>query len=614
MKLSLTITIANMIACLCRMAGRTPVKHCLSILISAFCFLLSDFGRILVACIAFLPLAVNAGNVYYVDFFGGVDTQAGSVSAPWQHCPGDVYTNVYHALNPGDTVIFKGGVFYTNSITNWWSGTPGNPITYDGNSAGTFGTGAAILDGQNQPTPAAQTIIFCQGRQFITWTNLVIQNSGGVPDALNNTNAYSYPPNTLPVSTGHGAEIMDSSNIIIANCVFQRMSYWSNSLPNNPDVLQSGYGILAISDRDCLFISNAFTKINWIAVDITAAAWPAQTLVSSNITVSGCDFSHYLVWGISISPSGNNAVLSGITVSNCAIHDYPEMWAGNWTGGGGSSGAPHCDGIVGGISTAFTNGVCTNINIVANNFYWNATNGGGTAYVALFYGGGNWNIWNNVFRGGWNAEGCIYYQDASFPTNYLTPTVVNVFNNSSLTGMPLFWERWLGAGNGGYDPGLYTINVLNNAIYATNATQQSFNVLVQGTSNGPTRMDYNSYFNNTLWEYLDPGAIFQWVTNAGPFFTVPQLQALTNGYEAHGLYADPLFANISYAANFGSNSSLNNLHLQSGSAAIGAGTNLSSFFTTDKDGNARPASGNWTIGAYQTSGGTNFHGLFLKRP
>ena len=40
-------------------------------------------------------------------------------------------------------------------------------------------------------------------------------------------------------------------------------------------------------------------------------------------------------------------------------------------------------------------------------------------------------------------------------------------------------------------------------------------------------------------------------------------------------------------------------HLQAGSPLIGAGTNLSTVFTQDRDGNARPASGAWDIGAYQ---------------
>jgi hypothetical protein len=48
----------------------------------------------------------------------------------------------------------------------------------------------------------------------------------------------------------------------------------------------------------------------------------------------------------------------------------------------------------------------------------------------------------------------------------------------------------------------------------------------------------------------------------------------------------------------------NDYHLTSAATTlIGKATNLSSYFNTDKDGNARPATGNWDIGAYQY--GTN---------
>lgn len=55
--------------------------------------------------------------------------------------------------------------------------------------------------------------------------------------------------------------------------------------------------------------------------------------------------------------------------------------------------------------------------------------------------------------------------------------------------------------------------------------------------------------------------------------------------------AAPLFVN-STSAGF-------DPHLAAGSPAISAGLNLSSFFTTDKDGAARSASGPWDLGAYR---------------
>ena len=93
-----------------------------------------------------------SGTTYYVDFAGGTDTNAGtSPTLPWKHAPGDADASGVPAntsLRPGDTVEFRGGVVYVGTIVLAWSGTPDAPITYDGNSAGTFGSGRAVLDGQ----------------------------------------------------------------------------------------------------------------------------------------------------------------------------------------------------------------------------------------------------------------------------------------------------------------------------------------------------------------------------------------------------------------------------------------------------------------------------------
>jgi len=59
---------------------------------------------------------------------------------------------------------------------------------------------------------------------------------------------------------------------------------------------------------------------------------------------------------------------------------------------------------------------------------------------------------------------------------------------------------------------------------------------------------------------------------------------------------------VSYSSSGGTN---NNFHLLAGATTlIGQGTNLSGYFTTDKDGNNRVSTGNWDIGpyAYTTNG------------
>ncbi len=95
------------------------------------------------------PLAGAA--TYYVDYEGGNDTADGrSPRSAWKHAPGDPNATDLPksaVLAAGDTVVFKGGVAYYGSIRLTVSGSPQNPITLDGNTAGTFGKGRAIIDG-----------------------------------------------------------------------------------------------------------------------------------------------------------------------------------------------------------------------------------------------------------------------------------------------------------------------------------------------------------------------------------------------------------------------------------------------------------------------------------
>ena len=105
--------------------------------------------------VRFLIVATAAGRLgastYYVDFESGNDSRPGtSPEQSWKHCPGDTAAADSAAaakLCPGDTVLFKGGVVYRGSVAVKASGEAGRPIVFDGNSAGTWGNGRAVIDG-----------------------------------------------------------------------------------------------------------------------------------------------------------------------------------------------------------------------------------------------------------------------------------------------------------------------------------------------------------------------------------------------------------------------------------------------------------------------------------
>ncbi len=95
-------------------------------------------------------LAAQA-TTYFIDFEGGNDEGDGLTAATaWKHAPGDANAAGEAAavkLQPGDRVLFKGGVIYRGALQLTASGTAEAPIVYDGNTAGEYGEGKAIIDG-----------------------------------------------------------------------------------------------------------------------------------------------------------------------------------------------------------------------------------------------------------------------------------------------------------------------------------------------------------------------------------------------------------------------------------------------------------------------------------
>ncbi|MFW6146319.1 MAG: PKD domain-containing protein [Planctomycetota bacterium] len=139
-------------------------------------------------CIAALVAAVlpAGGATYYVDFDGGSDADDGlSPATPFKHCPLD--PNAGGAadatvIRGGDTVIFKGGVHYRGTIEVRANSVASTPIVFDGNTAGDFGEGRAIIDGSEPVTG---------------WTRCqTAAEANGNPHYANIYWAYVPPPNS----------------------------------------------------------------------------------------------------------------------------------------------------------------------------------------------------------------------------------------------------------------------------------------------------------------------------------------------------------------------------------------------------------------------------------
>lgn len=116
----------------------------------------------------------QVGATYYVDFENGNDGASGTSSdTAWQHAPGDPQATgvpASVALQPGDTILFRGGVAYRGNITLEADGAEGAPIVYKGDG---WGTERALIDGSEVFTgtwTACESLAACDGNP--NWENI----------------------------------------------------------------------------------------------------------------------------------------------------------------------------------------------------------------------------------------------------------------------------------------------------------------------------------------------------------------------------------------------------------------------------------------------------------
>jgi len=185
------------------------------------------------------------GMTYYVDYDSGSDRNAGtSPGTAWRHVPGDpsatgVPANI--TLAAGDTVVFRGGVVYNGTIVVPWSGEPGRPITYDGNTAGSFGTGRAIVDGQGTARgPLAYQYGFLGGEQWNGFEDVgvsyVVIEGFEIRDQRYIWNDTGGGWNNGPQGVAIGGV---GSNVTVENCFIHDVQPIALAVNNNSEVMGS---------------------------------------------------------------------------------------------------------------------------------------------------------------------------------------------------------------------------------------------------------------------------------------------------------------------------------------------------------------------------------------
>lgn len=501
---------------------------------------------LLILSLLIAPLTTKPA-IYYIDIEAGSDSNNGtSTSTPFKRCPGDALatgTAASTTLAPGDTAKFIGGGVYTNPISLNWSGTVGGGvITYDGNWAGDWGTGRAVLDGGN----VANRILMqaSAARFYIEINGFELRNAGGWADDHADVLAAAAGTQTNSANTGGiGIDFSTnpgSTNIVGKNLYLTRMGGWRNGIGWTQNTIQGG----GIFFRDAKNIT--LTNIHATKMKNPIGLYTSSGMLS-NITVTSCNLSNYITWGIDVAAQQNGGVWADITITNTPIHNYEQFVQGNWLGSGEW---PHTDGIF--LRTTGFHITSTNIHIAGNRWYCDGNRGGGGTASIYISQGVSAKIYNNLFNQ--DSQGVMIGIDHQAATN--TYYLVEIFNNTFISaGAAIKFCCETNAA-------MKHVRAWNNIMLKPPG---GTNLLIMVNHDSGVAADYLDY--NLYWDpdfsaaaksvYAGPSAAY--VTYANLFTSL--------GYEEHGQYADPLLVS---AVNTNT-PSLMDTRLQAGSPARGAG-------------------------------------------
>jgi hypothetical protein len=428
---------------------------------------------------------------YYVDFAGGSDSADGrSPTTAWQHAPGDSAATAIAAgarLAAGDVVLFKGGVRYRGSIDVPSSGTATAPIVYDGNSAGSWGSGPAIIDGELTRSRGFRLA----NRSYVTVDGFALQ-------------AFDKTVSSTAISVEGG------SHDEIRYCRISDVYY-----PTNPGGTswerQSGTGIAVNNSPFTQVHHNYVRDVGNAGITFTAG---------SGVVVDGgqiaCNEVTNMNWGIAVA-LGNSTPgtkITGISILGNYIHDFDQYYVCS---------AWHRDGIFVFARPDTDQASVENLEIAYNYFEDNTSEYGSTAWLYFEYVCKGFNVHHNVL----NASRSYYavrvlgdgFQVAG---NHVFAN--NVIDNANGIGDGMHLQESSG------------IQLRNNIFY-----DDGYAYIVATSSMSGFSADYN-----LIYQAGTSGPVV--ALNAGPAespggdrYDLSTLRSST-ALEQHGLYGDPLFS------------------------------------------------------------------------
>ncbi len=499
----------------------------------------SSIGR--VYCMKLLVLAA-CSLLLLPSAFGGswyVDNTAsgGNSGSSWNDAWESFAAINWRSILPGDTLYISGGSAgqtYQEELVIGAGGVAGSPITI---SCGVDvgHNGTVILEEAN-----ARTIgIRCDQNYII-------------------------------IDGVHGSAITGNTNYGIRI---------QNMLQNSG---QNGYGIYSQAGPHDIQIFHVEVSVtNNISMDDNASAVWLNGAGNTNITVGWC-------WVHGPFFSGNNtnkAHFTGLSVF------------GATTGGGGYTSEQVFSNRV---ENLWHDGIRVGSNASAWNNDVRFCNGSGHSDSLLAQSGSHVKFYNNFVI---SSDQCAYVDnvgstvqvDVWYYNNVLYATncaaVLDLSPENGDIDTFYFLNNTVIGSSGAYD--IRGNAFAGNGHSATNLRLQN-NVYISGygslcclgLSSDNTFQDSSS-LDYDIFQVPYGAAVANWID--GSIRTLSGLRSLVPARELNGGYGIPSFVN---SAGF-------DFHLSSNdTVATGHGANLSSYFTSDRDGNARSPSGAWDVGAY----------------
>jgi ubiquitin C-terminal hydrolase len=455
---------------------------------------------------------------YYVDSVNGSDSNPGTLAEPWQTIA-NVNATV---LSPGQSVGFKAGGVWRESLLPGESGTAAAPITF-----GAYGSGAnPIMNGSD----------LVSGWTLSANSNIYQSSLQWHPNQVYRNDVALLSVTSLRALTADGQWYYDSASSILNVYSATNPSAATIEATRRDLVVSVGQGYITLMDL-------ALIKGNQNSLYLSAA---------NDVLVLDCSFEQSAYAGVNISSGSYNIVLDGGVVD------------ANGDAGGDSNGIE-----IGSQGAASHDITIENMDIYANG---NSQGGANIAIAATSANAYPYNIllqYNSV-RNATSYDGMLFIGGVSVVAQYNLfvnnpANGIEIYNEIANTSISLALYNNTFFGNGTAPVGFGAISLStcdpsaiaslimkNNIVWSNSANSYGAIEWYQNGAGATLTSDYNDVYgtNGSAAFFLDHGGempLAAWQSQTGQ--------------DAHSISVDPLF----------SNATTGDYSLGPGSRAIGAG-------------------------------------------